>query len=339
MRPPIDVAMSGAVILSGKVCCDGFLHVASVRVQTHVHMDHLDGFESSKGFQTIVTSEGTMALLCCEFDADLPYRSNIISLPSDGSVNIGDAKITLASSGHMLGCVQVKVETSDGLRLGYSGDFQWPCDEVIEVDELVVDSTYGSPESVRNYSQDECEYKLLQLVKQRLPRGPIHIYAHRGTMQRALQLLTGEIDAPIIASNRLAKEVEIYRRFGYPIGKLVDATTIAGREIGKTQRYVKLYGTGDSKPADVRGTTIKLTAYFSRPDEPMTEYSERSYGIALSNHADFKGTLEYVQATGARRVVTDNTRGKGVELAAEIRRRLGIEAVPSSNFDSREWGV
>jgi hypothetical protein len=70
----------------------------------------------------------------------------------------------------------------------------------------------------------------------------------------------------------------------------------------------------------------------------MTEYSERSYGIALSNHADFFGTLEYVEATGAQRVVTDNTRGKGVELAREIRRRLGIDAVPSSNFDSREWG-
>src|SRR5262249_12915854 len=134
-------------------------------------------------------------------------------------------------------------------------------------------------------------------------------------------------------------EVEIYRSFGYPIGKLLNATTKEGREIGKTGRYVKLYGTGDTKPADAQGTTIKLTAYFSHADQPVTEYSERSYGIALSNHADFNGTLDYIKATGARRVVTDNTRGKGVELAIEIRRRLGIDAAPSSNFDTREWGL
>ena len=191
MRPPIDVSMSGAVMLGSHVCCDGFLRVASVRVQTHIHLDHLDGFRvEQRRFQTIVTSEGTMALLCGKLNADLPYRSNIISLPSDATVSFGKTSITLVPSGHMLGCCQVAVVTSDGLRLGYSGDFQWPWDKVIEVEELVVDSTYGSPDSVRNYTQGECRSPTLELVRQRLARGPVHIYAHRGTMQRALQLLT-----------------------------------------------------------------------------------------------------------------------------------------------------
>jgi putative mRNA 3-end processing factor len=266
MKSPIDVAMSGAVMLGREVCCDGFLRVASVRIQTHVHMDHLDGFESSKGCQTIVMSEGTKALLCCEFNADLPYRSNIIALPpDDGSLRIGESKITLVRNGHMLGSVQVKVEYPADPRLGYSSDFQWPCDKVIEVDELVVDSTYGSPDNVRNYSQDECEYKFIQLVKKQLPRGPINIYAHRGTMQRALQLLTDEIDAPIIGSTRLEKEVEIYRQFGYTIGKLVNAGTEIAREIGRTARYIRLYGTGDAKPTEVRGTTIQADGILLPP--------------------------------------------------------------------------
>jgi hypothetical protein len=65
-----------------------------------------------------------------------------------------------------------------------------------------------------------------------------------------------------------------------------------------------------------------------------------SFGVALSNHADFDGTLEYIKATKAKYVVTDNVRGgHGVELALEIRRRLSIPARPSSATYSREWGV
>ena len=74
-------------------------------------------------------------------------------------------------------------------------------------------------------------------------------------------------------------------------------------------------------------------------DKPVYEYSERSFAVALSNHADFHGTIEYVKATEAQVVITDNTRGgKAVELAMEIQRRLNICAKPSSNFLSREWG-
>ena len=71
----------------------------------------------------------------------------------------------------------------------------------------------------------------------------------------------------------------------------------------------------------------------------IVEYSERAYGVAMSNHADFEGTLDYVRATKARFVVTDNTRkGKGYELAEAIKQRLGIEARPSSGIETREWG-
>jgi hypothetical protein len=58
----------------------------------------------------------------------------------------------------------------------------------------------------------------------------------------------------------------------------------------------------------------------------------------MSNHADFPGTLEYVEATGARYVVTDNARGRGVELARAISQRLGIDARPSSADVHLEWG-
>ena len=38
----------------------------------------------------------------------------------------------------------------------------------------------------------------------------------------------------------------------------------------------------------------------NKTNDPVIEYSERGYSVALSNHADFTGTLDYVAATGAK---------------------------------------
>lgn len=104
------------------------------------------------------------------------------------------------------------------------------------------------------------------------------------------------------------------------------------RDIISARRYVHLFGTGDAHPVDPAGCSkVILSAFMSNPQNPVLEYSAMSFRVALSNHANFDRTLEYVLATGAKSVVTDNTRGgHGVELALELRSRLGIEARPST---------
>lgn len=340
MSYPVDVAMSGAVSLGPDVTCDGFLHAAKARVQTHIHSDHMADFESSKGCQEILVSEPTLHLLNFEYNADLPYRSNVRSLAGGVPYEVNGSKVCLLPSSHMLGAVQVAVDLPDGPRVGYSSDFHWPLDHVIEVDALVVDATYGSPNNVRRYTQGECETRFLTLVKQQLAHRPVYIFAHRGSMQRALQLLSDEIDSPLIGSARLCNEIAVYREFGYAIGNVIPTASAEGKAMLNEPRFVRFFGTGDQRPADTDAVSVvKLSAYFTRPDEPVAEYAERSFGVALSNHADFEGTLDYVRSTGAKYVVTDNSRsGRGYDLALQIKQRLGIEARPSSNFDTRDWG-
>jgi putative mRNA 3-end processing factor len=177
-------------------------------------------------------------------------------------------------------------------------------------------------------------------VETRLARGPVLIHAHRGTIQRALQLLSDSVDCPFLASPLLCAEAQLYRQFGYPIGTLLTTISTEGQEAIRTGKYIRFFGVGDHMPVQPQGTVVKLSAYFTRPDEPVVEYSERAYGVALSNHADFIGTLEYVKASGAQFVVTDNSRGgRGVELALALRERLGVEAVPSSSQERLEWGL
>lgn len=340
MKDLIDVTASGAVLLGPYVSCDGFRRDRVVRVQTHLHMDHMNGFESSKGFQDIVLTQGTYDLLCFELDADLPYRSNLYPMAPEKSFERDGMSIKLCSSSHMLGAAQVAVALQSGIRLGYSSDFQWPLDEVIKVDLLVVDSTYGAPEKVRHYSQGYCEELFVGTVRRLLQEGPIHLVAHRGTLERSLQLLNGEIDAPLVGSWRVCRFAEIYRRHGYTIDQILEVDSDAGKQALKEATYIRVYSAGDARPVDVvRGATIKLSAYFTRPNSPVVEHSPRAFGIALSGHADFNGTLEYVAATGAKYVVTDNSRGgRGVDLAIELRSRLGIEAMPSTNEYTKRWG-
>lgn len=69
-----------------------------------------------------------------------------------------------------------------------------------------------------------------------------------------------------------------------------------------------------------------------RTDHPLLKFSDRAYRVALSNHADFEETLAYVEATGAKTIVTDNTRNHGIDLAMAINSRLeGVRAEPSTN--------
>ena len=49
MASQADVTGRGAVLLGSDFSCDGFYWGRPARVQTHIHEDHMDGFDTSKG--------------------------------------------------------------------------------------------------------------------------------------------------------------------------------------------------------------------------------------------------------------------------------------------------
>lgn len=340
MAYQINVTSSGAVLLGRNICCDGFKYGYPARVQTHIHVDHLDRFETSKGLQNIYLSEETRSLLISEFNSDLRYRQNLVAAPKGKPIVVGDERITLIDSGHMLGAVQVQVEDESGIRYGYSGDFQWPLEQTIKVDALVIDSTYGVPESVREYCQEDAENAFLSIVLSRLQYGPIYIKAHRGTTERAVQVLCSNLPVPLLGSERFCRQLAIYAQYGYFADPVIDAGSESGREIMRTDKYVRILTTGDKMPVSYpQGTTITLSAYMTKSQDPVLKFNEQAYRVSMSNHADFNGTLDYIKETGAKYVLTDNTRGgNAVELASQIKARLDIEAYPSCVSRNELWG-
>lgn len=339
--PParVDVLASGAVCLGATVVCDGFVDGYPFRVQTHLHDDHMGEFERSKGLQDLFLTPECFELLVAERNAELEYRSNLHRIDRGAKRSLDDGStLVLLPSEHMLGACQVALELPDGTRVGYSGDFSWPLDHVIEVDELVVDSTYGSPESIRQYTQAEAEECLIGLVCARLRHGSVHINAYRGTIERVLHVLGGNVGVPILASDRLLREARVYQNHGFAVEGLIPIKSSEGRAAIESRAYVRLYSKGDGFGAEQpEGSSVTISAYMADRSHPLTIYSDRAYKVALSNHADFNGTLAYVEATKAKRVVTDNTRNHGWQLALALQKHLDLDAEPSSNREAPRW--
>lgn len=334
----VEVNPYGAIRLGKDVVCDGFLHSCSTRVQSHVHADHLHDFETSKGYQEVVTSRGSYDLLIQLKNADLPYRDNFRAIEYGIPHFQGNSKLTLFPSSHILGAAQVLVELEDGLRLGYSGDFQWPLDHPINCDCLVLDSTHGSPRYKRTYQQDEVDERLTELLLKRVKTSPIIVRGHTGILQRVATLLTGQSDAPIYASDKTIREYRVYENHGYPPRNIQRVSWGARTGIETGFLMLRMH---EKPPAfvDASYTRVTLSQYISHPSEPVLQFSDRDFRVAMSDHAEFEGIIDYVRAVSPKMVVTDNSRGgHAVELAQEISRRLGIHAVPSTYVASQEWG-
>ncbi len=117
------------------------------------------------------------------------------------------------------------------------------------------------------------------------------------------------------------------------------------RMLRKEGPYIELYYIGEQVPYsrdDI--TTINLTASWVHGKKPYVQLSDSSYQVAITDHADFNETLEYIKATGAKTVLTDGTRdgtggNKAEQLAESITDRLGIKAMPARPEENLAWGA
>ena len=74
-----------------------------------------------------------------------------------------------------------------------------------------------------------------------------------------------------------------------------------------------------------------IKAFYHQHDDPIYSAGEKIHWVALSDHADFEGTIEYVKGTGAKRVMLDRRNGHPDELADELRAAANVEIIHPSN--------
>jgi len=332
--PPLSkkahVLRSGAILLGKSVVCDGFDWHRPVGVVTHVHGDHIQEFETILGFcDPILMSPPTKDLMVALKGDHLLLRRNLRSVNFGDPLTHCDERITLYQTDHILGASQVLVENEEGTRIVYTGDFNFPT-KVIEADVLVVDATYGDPINIRNYNKRVPVSRLLSLVKREIEKQkPVYIFSYHGKIQQIMHFLDdAHINMPFLVPLKDFKIAKVYEKYGFKTGDCIKLEDQEACEIIKRcDPYIAFYTVGSRVAEAERFLSIRVSAY--EAIEPVFKVAKNRYVVAISDHADFYGILEYVKRSHPKLVITDaSRRGNAMILASEIKKRLNVTAQP-----------
>lgn len=323
------VSQRGAVLLGDSVACDAFEEARPLRVVTHAHADHLAGLRRSlKTCDKVLMTSATRDLIGV-VNGSMPLDNGTVKLLDYREpFEYGDEQITLLKADHILGAAQVLVENSTGNRVAYTGDFRVDGTEpLMDCDTLVVEATYGSPWFKRAFKVNIKEL-LVSMVEERLRQGTVYVFGYYGKLQEVMQILRrADVCVPFVMPERVFHVSKICEAHGMQVGDFTLSTAKEGKELlDKDLPCVAFYHMNTRQKVGLRSSRICVSGWEFR--SPCRQIGEREHLVALSDHSDFNGLLDYVKRSKPKRVVTDNYRvNHGVTLAKEISKRLGIPAV------------
>jgi putative mRNA 3-end processing factor len=323
-----SVTERGAVLLGDSVACDAFDADSPLRVVTHAHADHLVGLRRSlKSCEKVLMTAATRDLVEVMNGSLALNDGSVEALDYGETIEYGDERVTLVKADHILGAAQVLVEDAVGNRVAYTGDFRLDGTPVLDCDVLVVEATYGSPLCRRSFEVDVREL-LVSMVEKRLREGSVYVFGYHGKLQEIMQILHGaDVSVPFVMPERVFRVSKVCERHGMRLGSLTPATDKEGKELlDGNLPCVAFYHMNARNSVGLNGSRICVSGWEFH--SPCRQIGEREHLVALSDHSDFDGLIEYVRRSKPKRVVTDNFRvSHGATLAREISRHLGIPAV------------
>jgi len=334
----VDVKENGAVLLGRNFTVDGHWN-RLVRVITHAHSDHMRGLRDSiEQCSVLIATPPTLELIyeLSNLRSTHKYILRKISIPLnyDNEVVFNNEKIMLIKANHIIGAAQVLVET-DNYRVGYTGDFKLEGTPVMrDLDVLVIESTYGSPEYRRPFKK-EVEQLLIDIVMEGLESGgPVAIYGYYGKLQEVMKILReNKIFDPFLMPPKMYRVTKIIEKYGGRIGEYYNMSSREGREIRKnTSRYIKFLHMSNAKHRNLReGLNIILSGWEFR--EPIRRIDSNTWLVAFSDHADYDDLIGYIKMAKPRLVIVENARGGSpYQLAENIWTELGIPSIVLPNI-------
>jgi putative mRNA 3-end processing factor len=238
-----------------------------------------------------------------------------------------EERVTFFEADHILGAAQVLVEDAEEKRIVYTGDFRIDGTPVLAADVLVIEATYGSPSCKRSFGVD-IRSLLVSLVEEGLKQGTVYIFGYHGKLQEVMQILhTAGLKAPFVASERVFHVSKACEKHGMRLGRLMLSEEGEGRELLERQSpCIAFYHMNTRSKIGLGSFRVSVSGW--EFDVPTRETGNKEYVVALSDHSDFDGLMEYVRRSKPQLVITDNFRvGHAETLAREIRKRLGISAI------------
>lgn len=323
-----SVTHRGAIQLGKNIACDSFDETRPLRVVTHAHADHIMGLQQSlRNCEKVLMTTATKDLIDVLRSPLFLMSGFVETIDYDKTLLYEKEKVTFLKADHILGANQVLVEDSEGERIAYTGDFRIDDTPVLEADTLVMEATYGSPFCKRSFEAD-VRTLLVSLVEEGLKQGAVYVFGYHGKLQEVMQILhTAGVKAPFIASEKVFHVSKVCEKHGMRIGRLMLSEEDEARELLESRSsYVAFCHMNTAGKMGLGDFRIYVSGWeFAAPSR---QKADREYVVALSDHSDFDGLMEYVRRSKPKLVITDNFRvGHAETFAKEIRKQLGIPAI------------
>lgn len=288
---------------------------------SHAHSDHCNGIHSNS---TVFATPQTQELLHA---SGKKMPDSFTPIPLDSHIKLGDVKISLHHSAHILGSTQFLIEDSE--RVLFSSDIVmdpppfWPAPKIPTCDTLIIESTFGLPKF--SFPKRETVFeKTAQWAKQCLTKNELVVLS--GYALGKSQELTWFCNEYLGITPHVAKPIaafnDVYQKHHIKIGsfEVLDHNIRDAQVLilppGWVTAPVRIALAADAK------RRVK-TAFFTGWDFRGNGFDET---FPLSDHADFNALMDIVQQSGASRVLTMH--GFEAEFAASIQSQLGIKAQP-----------
>ena len=327
MSEKASITDKGAVLLGKTVACDAFDENKPLRIVTHAHADHMVGLQQSlRTCKKVMMTNATKDLVSVMLGPLFLMSGSVETLDYGKPTQFEDERITLHKADHILGAAQVSVEDSDGTRIVFTGDFRLEGTPVLEADILIIEATYGSPSCKRPFNR-EVHDLLVSTVRKGLHQGPVYIFGFHGKLQEVMQILhAADVNAPFIVPERVLHVSKVCEQHGMRLGRLLLSSEKEVKDLmQRNYPCVAFYHMGSRNTIDKNAYRVYVSGW--EFNSPLRQIGKNEYVIALSDHSDFNGLIEYVRRSHPKQVITDNHRvGHAQTLAKEIHKRLGITA-------------
>jgi len=323
-----SITPRGAIQLGKSIACDAFDETRPLRVVTHAHADHMIGLQQSlRNCEKVLMTTATKDLIDVMRGPLFLMGGFVETLDYGKTMQYEEEKITFFKADHILGAAQVLVEDKEGKRIVNTGDFRIDETPVLEADVLVIEATYGSPACNRSFGVD-VRSLLVSIIEEGLKQGPVYVFGYHGKLQEVMQILhTAGVKAPLLASERVFLVSKACEKHGMRLGRLMLSEEREARELMEKQSpCIAFYHMNTRGNIGLGNYRVYVSGW--EFDSPSRQTADKEYVVALSDHSDFEGLMEYVRQSKPELVITDNSRvGHAETLAKEIRKRFEIPAI------------
>lgn len=322
----------------GLYCAAGDFFVDPTRpvdraVITHGHADH-----ARTGHGKVLATAETLAIMQSRFGGDCWGSAQAVGFREP--IAIGDAVVSLAPAGHVLGSAQAVLE-HDGGRVVVSGDYKRRRDptcaafEPVPCDVFVTEATFALP--VFRHPDDAGEIAKLLDSLRLFPNRTHLVGAYAlGKAQRVIRLLReAGYDRTIYLHGALEALCTLYEGLGVPLGPL---QPVAGNKKDKAGEIV-MCPPGALNDRWAAGFPDPVTAMASGWMRVRQRARQRGVELPLilSDHADWDELTETLHDVGAPQVWITHGRE---DALAHYARQTGFQAEALSliGFEEGEDG-